>query len=166
MNLLCIYCSVQIQNMLMNFNWICPMIIFILALICCEDCCDGQGQLHHICCAEFHMGMVVQIPPCTGYQHTPTWFGGWKVGSAWGRTWNLIVGLVTSFWHETLKIMNDLPTGIFSQVSTQHQRQKLSQRLCAQRSDCRRVWWGRTEYSLGVDTAFWSSEYIWHFLCL
>jgi len=36
-----------------------PMII--LALICCEDCCDGQGQLHHICCAEFHMGMVVQI---------------------------------------------------------------------------------------------------------
>jgi hypothetical protein len=39
-------CSVQIQDMLMNSKWICPIII--LALVCCEDCCDGQGQLHHV----------------------------------------------------------------------------------------------------------------------
>jgi hypothetical protein len=39
----------------------CPMII--LALACCEDCCDGQGQLHHICCGEFGTDMVVQYLP-------------------------------------------------------------------------------------------------------
>jgi hypothetical protein len=36
--------------------------MIILALFCCEDCCDGQGQLHHICQGEFQHGhdMVVQ----------------------------------------------------------------------------------------------------------
>jgi len=56
----------------------------------------------------------------------------------------LWVWLLTSFWHETLKILNELPTCICSQISIKHWRQKLSQRPCAQRSGCRRVWWGRT----------------------
>jgi len=32
--------------------------MIILALVCFEDCCDGQ--LHHICHDEFGMDMVVQ----------------------------------------------------------------------------------------------------------
>jgi len=34
--------------------------MIILTLVCCENRCDGQGQLHHICCSEFGMDLVVQ----------------------------------------------------------------------------------------------------------
>ena len=70
------------------------------------------------------------------HSHLTWWL---KSGLAWGRTQNFMVDLVTLFWHETLKRLNGLPTAISSQTSTQHWRQKLSQRLCAQRSGCKRV---------------------------
>ena len=73
MNLLCIHCSVEIQNMLMNSKWICPMII--LALVCHEDCCDGQGQLH-ICCGEFNMDMVV-LHWISMHSHLIWWLKSW-----------------------------------------------------------------------------------------
>jgi len=45
--------------------------MIILALVCCEDCCDGQGQLHHICCGEFCMDMVVQYLPALDINALP-----------------------------------------------------------------------------------------------
>ena len=47
----------------------CPMII--LALACCEDCCDGQEQLHHDCCGEFCMDMVVRYLPALDINALP-----------------------------------------------------------------------------------------------
>ena len=42
----------------------------------------------------------------------------------------------------------------------------LTKAMCTKKWLQEGPWWGVTECSLGVDTVFWGSEYIWHFLGL
>ena len=127
---------VQIQIMLINLKWICPMIR--LVLVCCEACCDGQCQLYHICHHEFGMDMVVQYLSALDINALPLdlvvkkWIGLRQNSKSYGRFGYFI-------WTWTLKRLNGLPTAISPQISTQHWRKKLSQRLFAQGSGCSRV---------------------------